>query len=168
MLRKVQTSEVTHTNTTHVHQQRTQKRKIGSDTKINLLIRLEEILSAPPTLIKGPTFRFGLSDTVAVINYEILQGGNFDLQKSLMDHPLEPTSIGYEFRLIDQLKRILGNHPNWKLIQATICDVTKYHTTPIEEKILITDLRHQLLKSNHNSASGERATILSTKLAKEV
>ena len=85
-----------------------------------------------------------------------------------MDHLLAPTSIGSKFRPIDQLERILGNHPNWKWIQESIRDVTEYHKTPIEEKTLITYLCHRILKGNHKSASGERATILATKIANEV
>ena len=85
-----------------------------------------------------------------------------------MDHPLAPTSIGSKFRPIYQLKQILGNHPNWKLTQATISDGTEYHNTPVEDKTRITDLRHKLSKSNHKSASGEHSKILATKLAKEV
>ena len=63
---------------------------------------------------------------------------------------------------------MLRNHPNWKLIQATISDRTKYHTIPTEDKTRITYLRHQLSKSDHKSVSGKRATIITTKLAKEV
>ena len=84
-----------------------------------------------------------------------------------MDHPLAPTCIGSKFIPIYQLERILGNHPNWKRIQATICDGTEYHTMPIEDKIRITDLRHRLLKSKNNSSSVERTKTISTKLAKE-
>ena len=76
--------------------------------------------------------------------------------------------IGSEFRPIDQLERIMGNHPNWKLIQAKIINGTKYHTTPIEEKTRITDLCRLLSKDSHNPASGERTTIIATKLVKEV
>ena len=39
---------------------------------------------------------------------------------------------------------------------------------PIKEKKRIMDLRNQLSKGNHESASGKNATILTTKLAKEV
>ena len=84
-----------------------------------------------------------------------------------MDHPLAPTSIASEFRPIDQLEQILGNHSNWKRIQVKIRDRIEYHTTPIEDKICITDLHHRLLKGNHKSELGKRATIFSTKLSKE-
>ena len=79
---------------------------------------------------------------------------------------MEPMSISFEFRLIDQLDRILENNLYWKLTQATIHDITDYHVMPIEEKIRIMDLRNRLLKDKHKSALGERATILSNKLAK--
>ena len=80
--------------------------------------------------------------------------------QSLDVSSLASTSIGSEFRPIDKLKWILVNHPNWRQIQAKISNGNKYHTTPIEEKTRITDLRHQLLKSNHKSASSECAIIL--------
>ena len=118
--------------------------------------------------ITAPPFRFELSDATAIINFDVLHESNFDLHKLLMDHPLAPTSIGSEFRPIDWLDKVLGNHPNWTLIQATIRNGTEYHTTPIEDKTRITDLRHRLLKGNHKSASGERAPILANKLAEEV
>ena len=62
---------------------------------------LEAILSAPPTPIVAPPFRFELSDTEAIINYDVLQENNSDLQKVLMDYLLAPTSIGSEFRPMD-------------------------------------------------------------------
>ena len=134
-VRKVQTQcEGAHNNTTHICQYRIPKSKRVPDTKSNLLIRLEAILSAPPIPIAAPSFQFELSDSAYIINFGVLQKSYFDLHKVLMDHPLEPTSIGSELRRIDQLKKILGNHPNWKRIQDTISDGTDYHTKPIKDK----------------------------------
>ena len=166
---KVQTKyEGTHTNTTHVLQERIQKRERGSYNKSYLIIRLEEILSDPPIPISALPFQFELSDAAATTNYDVLQENHFDLHKVLMDHPLAPISIGSEFRPIDQLEWILDNHPNWKLIQETISDRTEHHITTTKDKTHITDLRHRLSKGNHKSASGKRAAILAPKLDKEV
>ena len=167
-VRKFQTSEGTHRNTTHAHQEHTQKKKRWSDTKSNLLIRLEAIVSDPPIPITDPPVWFKWSNVKDTINYKFMQESHFDLHKILMDHPLAPTSIGSKFRPIDQLNWILGNYPNWKRIQATICDGNNYHTIPIGKKIRITDFLYRLLKGNHKTALGERATILPTKPEKEV
>ena len=132
------------------------------------MIRLETIIPAPPTPISDPPFRFELSNSSSIINYDVLQENYFDFHKVLMDYLLTPTSIGYKFTPIDQLDRMMGNNPNWMWIQATISDGTEYHTTPTEDKTRIMDLHHRLSKGNHKSASGKRAMILNTKLSKEV
>ena len=88
----------------HVCQEQIPKRIRVSDTKSNLLRRLEEILSYPPTPISAPPFQLELSDAAAIINYDALQENHFDLQKFLIDNLLETTPIGSEFRPINKLK----------------------------------------------------------------
>lgn len=78
-------------------------------------------------------------------------------------------SYGSEFKEVSVLENIFKFHPDWTKMKTILMNGTSYPLKPPHPKhVQLGDLREMIAFGNHKSASGDRAELLSERMAKEV
>jgi hypothetical protein len=118
-------------------------------------------------VIRPPLFRFDVSAEAAAFNFDLLQQHKFDLGKLL--NPTEGrsiTSYGSEFKSVQALEPLLGQHPRWKAFSDRLQHGATFPITPLPEVLRQEDLDGARARGNHKSAT-EHATFLAEAFSKE-
>ena len=123
--------------------------------------------SDPPVPTRSPIV-FENNDEAAKANGAVLAACGFDIQRLIDKHPDSTLGYGSEFRTVEQLKPLLGRHPNfgkWSQVlrfgmsyvfSSELCAITKS-----------TELEKLLQRGNHKSAQ-EFPSRVTELLAKDV
>ena len=96
---------------------------------------------------------FKNSTEAAIINTNILKEYQYDFDKFINSQTNTILSPGSEFRSIQTLERLLGNHQDWHKIKRIIsegCDIPTVNPV-INEETRKTDLHAMILRGNHKS-----------------
>ena len=115
-----------------------------------------------------PPFDFTPTIQAAQRNAAILAGADFDLGKIIDAHSTTTLGYGSEFRPVDQLRTILGRHPNFKVLEGI---VSKGMSSIFQREISREEQRAttatMISRGNHKSAQIE-TTEVTWLLAKDV
>ena len=76
----------------------------------SLLRTLWEVIQKEIPTPKAPKFKFENTSTAAELNAKILKEFNFDFHAVLKSEKKSPMSYGSEFRKVEDLKRMFGQH----------------------------------------------------------
>jgi hypothetical protein len=96
---------------------------------------------------------FSMDEAAAAHNSKLLEEHGFDLGKFLAAHSDTTLNYGSEFRPIEQLARILGQHPNFDELQKILTSGMDYRfTRPLTEETREQELTAITERGNHKSA----------------
>ena len=99
-----------------------------------LLKTLWEVIQKEIPTPKAPKFQFKNTPTVAETNAKILKEFNYDLHATLKSEKESPMSYGSEFRKVEDLKRIFGQHDYWQKAETAIRKGAHYPVKKIPKK----------------------------------
>ena len=118
------------------------------------------ISNAPTPTPAKPEFIFEPTTAAAVHNSAVLNKFNNDFGQLITQQP-EPTTLtmGSELRPIEQLDKLLGHHPNYKLFRWNTTRGVDYPISEIDETTREQELIRQIEKGNHKSALAPEARI---------
>jgi hypothetical protein len=129
-----------------------------------LMRAVEEVLASDPPAPKSPPIQFSLSEKSVQHNTELLKACNFDMEELLAAHQDTTLNFGSEFRPLDQLTKILGQHPNFEFFSDVLSNGMDYRfTTELSEEERETELAAMIERGNHKSVqedSGEVSKLL--------
>jgi hypothetical protein len=74
---------------------------------------IKRVAEAKAPIPKAPPVNFNLSEEAVRFNTKLLKDNGLSLQDLLQKHQETMLGFGLEFRPLDQLKEILGQHPNF-------------------------------------------------------
>ena len=132
-----------------------------------LVTAVKELLNAKAVMVK-PKFRFDISKEAAEFNYNILKEYKFDLDKLLKHgNGNSATTYGSEFKSVQDLEPLLGNHPRWNKLANILQQGSNWTLEPIDEIVRQKDLEGALLRGNHKSAK-KNEEFLARALTKEI
>ena len=81
---------------------------------------------------------------------------DYDLSKLLPDFQDTTVAFGSEYRPIEDLRIILGKHPNFDFFDATVLNGMDYHfTSELTEDERMAELLAQMARGNHSSATSD-------------
>jgi len=116
----------------------------------------------------APTFQFGTDPTSLKLNSQLLEDAEFDLDRLLMTQQTTTVGHGSEFRPLDQLVTIIGNHPSFQYLCQTFTSGMDYiFTRELSETERTTELLAQLERGNHKSATDDEPSVAKL-IAKDV
>jgi hypothetical protein len=122
---------------------------------------LEETPSAPPV-------SFAMTLDAAQKNSALLEKYDLDFEKFLSAHDRTTLGYGSEFRPISQLKKILGEHPNFPELEKILSNGMDYRfKTELPECTRTKELTAIVERGNHKSAES-RAEHVAKALGKDV
>jgi hypothetical protein len=131
-------------------------------------MRLAEVASTRVDPPKPPPIHFDTTPEALATNNQLLRDHGFDLG-SLIEGS-QDTTLGYgsEFRPLDQLEKVHGGHPEFKVLEGFVNNGMGYHfKKEITEAERLNELRGMVERGNHKSAE-EESEKASKLLAKDV
>jgi len=114
----------------------------------------------------APLFRFDISEAVAQFNWDLLRRNDFDLT-GLLNRRMSVTSFGSEFKQVEKLEMIFGNHHRWKQLRKILTEGVDFPLVDLDEKLRRADIAASFARGNHKSAI-MKENILSEAISKEV
>jgi hypothetical protein len=133
-----------------------------------LLDAVREVAAAVVPAPGAPVARLDISDESLEFNSRLIESYGNDFEAFLSDQVGTTMSYGAEFRPIDQLKRVLGTHPNFVFFRSILENGMPYHfTRDLSEEERVIELKLQLARGNHKSAK-EKWSEASDLLLKDV
>ena len=145
--------------------------ELPRDTSISqenqrMVSHIQELLKlASP--IEPPQFKFDASLEAAVFNFSLLKKHDFQLEYLLNSPKNSLTAYGSEFKNIDQMEGLLGNHHRWPALKARLSQGAEFPLIELPEELRQKDLSAALLRGNHKSADKNLA-FLAKALQEEV
>jgi hypothetical protein len=133
-----------------------------------LMEAIEIVFKAKEPVPKAPPVRFDLSEEAIRFNTELLKDSALSLQTLLSQHQDTTLGFGSEFRPVDQLQTILGQHPNFGFFAEVLTNGMDYRfTKELSDDERRAEVRAMLDRGNHKSVQedGEEVGKL---LAKDV
>ena len=130
------------------------------------LEELGRIATADPPVPKKSKIVFENTPAAAATNESIFESFNFDMEKLIAAN--QDTTLGYgsEFRTVNQLKPLLGGHPNFNKLSKILNSGMSYNfITELDDLTKSEELRKLLQRGNHKSAQDceEKVSQLLTK-----
>jgi len=120
-------------------------------------IWLKKVLSVAKSksqVPRPPSVRFGTSPVDLDHNINYLESCDWDFEKVFADHRGTTVDHGSEFRPIDELRTILGQHPHFATLSKMFTEGFDYHLTrELSEEERVAELSAQLTRGNHRSAT---------------
>jgi len=100
-----------------------------------------------------PWVRFGTSPVDLDHNANYLESCDWDFGKVFAHHKGTTVDHGSEFRPVEELRKILGQHPHFDTLAKMFTEGFDYHLTrELSEEERIVELSAQLTRGNHKSA----------------
>ena len=117
------------------------------------LDEIERVGRTPCPVPVPPLFSFTTTEDDARANTKFLSDRNWNLRSALDDQQGSTVSHGSEFRPIDQLSMIVGNHPNFEFLKKIFEEGFEYHLTrSLSEEERQAEYEAQYERGNHQSA----------------
>ena len=117
---------------------------------------IEEVARISKTLTRTPSkppLRFELSDEAADENALALKNVGYDLSRLIGDNKGSTLNYGSEFRTVDELEPLLGQHPNFSALAAVLTHGMPYvFTRELDEVTKSEEMRTLVDRGNHKSA----------------
>ncbi|OEU16750.1 hypothetical protein FRACYDRAFT_239343 [Fragilariopsis cylindrus CCMP1102] len=89
-------------------------------------------------------------------NAALFKQYDYDLSKLLPDFQDTTVAFGSEYRPIEDLRIILGKHPNFDFFESTVLSGMDYHfTCELTEDERMAELLAQMARENHSSATSD-------------
>jgi hypothetical protein len=133
-----------------------------------LMKAITEVAAKAVKAPNAPPVRFDLSEESVLHNSELLRESGLDLGKFLAQHQDTTLNFGSEFRPIADLRRILGQHPNFGFFSGVLGSGMDYlYSQELTEDQRRAEVAAQMQRGNHKSAQDE-ASAVATLLAKDV
>ena len=127
----------------------------------DLVDRVRLILQLPIRQPSKPEFSFELSMEAAEKNFLILTkkyGGN--LKNALESQQESPLGMGSEFRPIETLESIYGNHPIWSRMVPILQQGSTWPLEDLSEEQRLSDVLEAIKFGNHKGAQSNPETVL--------
>jgi hypothetical protein len=129
---------------------------------------IEEVANSTVPTPLAPPIRFDLSDESVQSNSELLEASNLDLDQFLAKHQGTTLNFGSEFRPIDDLEKILGNHPNFGFFSDILANGMDYSfTEELSEDQRKAEVAAMMERGNHQSVQHNSEAVAKL-LAKDV
>jgi hypothetical protein len=123
----------------------------------DFLLRLAEVASTRVDPPKPSPIHFATTPEALATNDQLLRDHGFDLGSLIEDS--QDTTLGYgsEFRPLDQLEKVLGGHPEFKVLEKLVKkDGMGYRfKKEITETERLTELQGMMERGNHKPAEEE-------------
>ena len=117
-----------------------------------LMEAIEEVMASKVSTFKAPPTRFDLSEDSVQHNTDLLKGHDLDMENLLSSYQVTTLGFGSEFRPVDQLQTMLGQHPNFDCFSDVISDGMEHHFTEnISEDKRTAELEAMIDRGNHQS-----------------
>jgi hypothetical protein len=91
-----------------------------------LMSAIQEVAGKPTATPMMPPVAFAMNETAASHNLQLLEKHNFDFEQFLSAHQRSTLSYGSKFRTVDQLRKILGSHPNFPELDRILSNGMDY------------------------------------------
>jgi hypothetical protein len=124
---------------------------------LHFLHKLRAVATTHVPTPAAPPFRFNTSVDALCHNEGLLRTSNFSIEALLQNHQDSTLGYGSEFRPVEQLRSILGTHPQFPALE-TICREGmnyRFHT----ELSDATELSAMVERGNHKSAENEPGVV---------
>ena len=139
--------------------------KTPPDWLVKNLLHVVRKIVPPP---QRPPISFGTDQASLDANDSLLQSFDFDLQKLIETNRHTSLDYGSEFRQIEDLRSILGQHPNFAFFESVYRNGMNYtFTRELSDTERATELQANLSRGNHKSAQ-ENSSEVRRLLAKDV
>jgi hypothetical protein len=118
---------------------------------------------------KAPPVKFSLSEEAIQFNTDLLKDNNeLSLDQLLLEHQHATLGFGSEFGLLEQLKTILGQHPNFNFFSNVSSSGMAYHfTDELSKDDRQAKVAAMLERGNHKSMEADSGKV-GKLLAKDV
>ena len=130
-------------------------------TASELVSALDSALAWSPSAPAAPPLQFEWSRAAAHHNFHALQSAQFSLERLLAHAPWSPLSFGSEFRPVHLLAPLLRHHPLWPNVHRWLTRGVSFPLDPLPEADRLQDLRLNLARGNHKSATAHMGTVIS-------
>jgi len=128
-----------------------------------------EVASTPCVVPKAPTVRFSCDKESLQHNTETLRKCDWNLEAFFELQKDTTIAHGSEFRPIDQLERLVGEHPNFPFLKTMLEQGFQYFVqNELSEEERMEEFDAQFERGNHKSASGENEAIAQSLLENDV
>ena len=133
-----------------------------------LMQAIEEVAASETRPPAPPPIRFDLSEESVSFNSSLLAESDLDLEKFLAQHQETTLNFGSEFRPIDDLRKILGQHPNFEFFSGVLEKGMDYRfTESLSEEQRRAEVEAMIERGNHQSVQ-EDSDEVAKLLAKDV
>jgi hypothetical protein len=133
-----------------------------------LMGAIEEVMVAEVQIPNAPPVRFDLSKEAIQHNTGLLADCNLDLHKLLSQHQDTTLGFGSEFRPVDQMKKILGQHPNFDFFSEVLTNGMTYRfKDELSEDQRKAEMEAMIQRGNHQSVKEDSVEVAKL-LAKDV
>jgi hypothetical protein len=115
-----------------------------------------------------PDVRFDMTEKARTYNSEKLEEMGYDVGRLLLANVGTTMGFSSEFRPMDQLEPLLGQHPNFPAVKRFITEGMPFtFKTTLDDATKATELQAALNRGNHKSAESEAGRLLKL-IAKDV
>ncbi len=126
------------------------------EAPLELLQAIQEIASTPSPTPTASPIHFDISPEHLVSNTQLLEHADYDITRLLAQHQHTTLGFGSEFRPIEQLRRVIGNHPHFGELVSILENGMSYrYSHEISEEARKCEVQAMLLRGNHKSAEDE-------------
>ena len=133
-----------------------------------LMQAIEEVAASEVPAPLVPPIRFDLSNKSVQFNSDLLRASNMDLGQFLGKHQDTTLNFGSEFRPINDLEKILGQHPNFRFFPEILAEGMDYQFTEEQsEEQRKAEVAAMMERGNHQSVQEDSEEVAKL-LAKDV
>ncbi|MCP4195054.1 MAG: hypothetical protein GY768_31015, partial [Planctomycetaceae bacterium] len=135
---------------------------VGPDDYFNppteMLQRVSEVFHSPIITPSRPDIMFEVSDAAQSHNTSLLANHDFDIHKLIESQKGSTMYYGSEFRPLDDLRKLLGGHPNFEELETVLETGMPYrYTQELTETDRMEELTAMIERGNHKSATNNAA-----------
>jgi hypothetical protein len=117
-----------------------------------LMKAVSEVATTEVPIPAAPPVKFDLSASSVEHNTRLLQDSGLSLQKLLLQHQDTTLGFGSEFRPLAQLRKVLGQHPNFGFFSDVLENGMNYHfTDELSEEQRRAEVTAMIDRGNHKS-----------------
>jgi hypothetical protein len=121
-----------------------------------LMEAIEAVAKAKAPAPKAPPVKFSLSEEVIQFDTDLLKDKELSLDRLLLEHQHATLGFGSEFRPLEQLETILGQHPNFDSFSHVLSNGMAYHfTDELSEDNRQAKVAAMLKRGNHKSVEAD-------------
>jgi hypothetical protein len=125
-----------------------------------LMEAVEEIANTEAPAPKAPPVSFDLSKEAVLHNTELLSDSNLSMESLLMKHQDTTLGFGSEFRPLDQLELVLGQHPNFPFFADVLANGMSHHfTEELSDEQRRAEVDAMILRGDHKSVQQESEAV---------